>query len=205
MNQNVSALSMNLAESSGWVVGAFYPLSEEGPTLTHNVSVLSGWVAQASGWVNSLYGIQDGASAVKTALSNLASRIRNVPAPSFPSGGQGGRQVGVRPVAYARGGIATSPHLGLVAEAGVPEAMIPWDGSSRSKALWQQTGEALGMFDNSPSQSSGEAAVASSGGLSLSFGDINIGGSNNMSAEEILNLITPALYEKIKAAIAKRR
>ena len=199
MNQNVSALTMNLAESSSWVVGAFSPLSESGPTLINNVSILSSWVAQASGWVNSLYGIQEGASAVKSALSNLASRIRSVQTPSLQVGGISGP----KPVAYARGGIATSPHLGLVAEAGVPEAMIPWDGSSRSKALWQQTGEALGMFSGGSSGDSGVAAIAS-GGPTINVGDINIPQGNNWTAEEILNMITPALYEKIKAAIAKR-
>lgn len=128
---------------------------------------------------------------------------------SITSGFQVGRNKannkgGGNVTAYARGGIARRPHLGLVAEAGVPEAMIPWDGSSRSKALWQQTGEALGMFEGGPSQSSGDAKVASSAGVSLNIGDIHVGGGNNMSAEEILSLITPALYEKIKAAIAKR-
>lgn len=117
------------------------------------------------------------------------------------------------PTPYAKGGIATKPHLGLVAEAGVPEAMIPWDGSSRSKALWQQTGEALGMFDDNTSNRSTSKSVAksasnsfSSGGNSLTFniGDITVGQGNNMSAEEILNTIIPVLYEKIVAALAKR-
>lgn len=115
------------------------------------------------------------------------------------------------PTPYARGGIATSPHIGLVGEAGVPEAMIPWDGSSRSKALWQQTGEALGMLGGgSASGGGGDAAVATSGmtggsgGAIFNFGDITIPASNNWSAEEILNMITPALYEKIVATLAKR-
>lgn len=113
---------------------------------------------------------------------------------------------------YAKGGIARSPHIGLVGEAGVPEAMIPWDGSDRSKALWQQTGEALGMFGNAPTPSSGQSTQASNalsnnssnGGLTLNMGDITIGQASNMSAEEILDVIMPALYEKIQAALAKR-
>lgn len=208
MNQNVSALSTNLAESSVHVVGSFYPLSESGPVLNQNVSALSINLANASGWVNSLYGIQEGAEAVKSALSNLSSRIRRVPTPTMPTMPSMPLSLGsVTP--YARGGIATSPHLGLVAEAGKPEAMIPWDGSNRSKALWQQTGEALGMFDGGSSSSGsidgagGVAAIAAAGDT-FQFGDISISSGADMSAEEIFNKIAPVLYEKIKAALAKR-
>ena len=113
---------------------------------------------------------------------------------------------------YARGGIARSPHIGLVGEAGVPEAMIPWDGSSRSKALWQQTGEALGMFDNaSAASSSGNSGVAvssrtsgNSGDLVLNVGDITIGQMNDWTAEGILEMVIPVLYELIVASLAKR-
>lgn len=109
---------------------------------------------------------------------------------------------------YAKGGIARSPHIGLVGEAGVPEAMIPWDGSDRSKALWQQTGEALGMFGDTSAPSNGQSIQASnasnSGSLTLNIGDITIGQASDMSAEGILNLIMPALYEHIQAALAKK-
>lgn len=71
-------------------------------------------------------------------------------------GGRGARQTAVTAVRenaptltpYADGGIATSPRIGLVAEAGVPEAMIPWNGSRRSVELWQATGQALGVGGN---------------------------------------------------------
>lgn len=110
---------------------------------------------------------------------------------------------------YAKGGIATTPHIGLVGEAGVPEAMIPWDGSNRSKMLWQQTGEALGMFNNrTPSQSSQvtiqPSGTSNNGGLTLNIGDITVGHASNMSAEEILNKIMPALYQHVQAALAKK-
>lgn len=124
--------------------------------------------------------------------------------------GAGGGGGGV--TAWARGGVATKPHLGLVAEAGVPEAMIPWDGSNRSKAIWQQTGEALGMFDGGSTSggsgginaSSSVAAVAEAGSTMINIGDINVPGGTSLTAEEILNMIAPALYEKIVAALAKR-
>lgn len=49
---------------------------------------------------------------------------------------------------HAEGGILTDPHLGLVAEDG-PEAIIPLDGSSRAKSIWEQAGEALGLLSDS--------------------------------------------------------
>lgn len=45
---------------------------------------------------------------------------------------------------HGTGGIFSQPHLGIVAEAGVDEAIIPLDGSPRSKSLWQTAGERIG-------------------------------------------------------------
>lgn len=46
--------------------------------------------------------------------------------------------------AHAQGGIMTSPHLGLVAEDGA-EAIIPLTKHDRGIALWEKTGELLGV------------------------------------------------------------
>lgn len=48
---------------------------------------------------------------------------------------------------YAEGGIITSPELAWVGEGGDTESVIPWNNSSRSKDLWMQTGQALGMLN----------------------------------------------------------
>lgn len=49
---------------------------------------------------------------------------------------------------HATGGIFSTPHLGLVAEAG-PEAIIPLSGANRERGveLWHQAGDRLGMFE----------------------------------------------------------
>ena len=44
---------------------------------------------------------------------------------------------------HAAGGIFQTPHMGMVAEAG-PEAIIPLNGSRRSRDLWEKAGEAIG-------------------------------------------------------------
>jgi TP901 family phage tail tape measure protein len=51
--------------------------------------------------------------------------------------------------AYAEGGILSRPHIGLVAEDG-PEAIIPLDGSTRAKSIWQEAGELLGITSSEP-------------------------------------------------------
>jgi TP901 family phage tail tape measure protein len=47
-------------------------------------------------------------------------------------------------VPHASGGIFSTPHIGLVAEAGTPEAVIPLNNSARSQSLWEQAGEIMG-------------------------------------------------------------
>lgn len=54
--------------------------------------------------------------------------------------------------AYASGTIATSPHVGLIAEAG-DEAIIPLDGSPRSTALWAEAGSRMGIGGGSSGSS----------------------------------------------------
>ena len=67
--------------------------------------------------------------------------------------------------AYAEGGILSRPHIGLVAEDG-PEAIIPLDGSTRAKSIWQEAGELLGITSPEPVRELSAAAgtITESGG-----------------------------------------
>lgn len=56
----------------------------------------------------------------------------------------GGSAIG-KAVPHKSGGIFDRPHLGLIAEAGYPEAAIPIDHSQNAIDLWMKTGELLGM------------------------------------------------------------
>lgn len=49
---------------------------------------------------------------------------------------------------FADGGVVSAPTLAWIGEGGDTETVIPWNNSSRSKSLWLQTGEALGMLNN---------------------------------------------------------
>ncbi|ARK23311.1 hypothetical protein SporoP37_00470 [Sporosarcina sp. P37] len=95
-NQNTMALGMVLGVASVIVAGAFMPLAGSGPMLHGNTMRLASILGQASGWVSTLNGIQSGAAAVKSALSNLAARIASVPTPTVSAPGGG-------PKAYAKG------------------------------------------------------------------------------------------------------
>jgi hypothetical protein len=63
----------------------------------------------------------------------------------------------VKPKPHAKGGIFDTPHYGVFAEAG-PEAFIPIDGSANAKSIWQETGEALGVYGSKSSSEGGNAA-----------------------------------------------
>lgn len=48
---------------------------------------------------------------------------------------------------FAEGGIVGNPTLAWIGEGGDTESVIPWNNSARSKDLWLQTGQALGMLN----------------------------------------------------------
>lgn len=153
---------------------------------------------RASAEMSNAAGVSGYFSALRISLSNLITRINNITIPSSLNFSGSAQGIGV--TAYARGGIATRPHLGLVAEAGVPESMIPHDGSQRSKNLWVQTGQALGMFKEAK-QETATGAVGGSG-TTVNLGDINI--TNGSDVDSVMAQLVPALYKKLEKALGKR-
>lgn len=71
---------------------------------------------------------------------------------------------GYTPVPEAEGDILTKPTLVWIAEAGYDEAAIPINGSARSKALWEETGERLGMFKKDGGRKSAKSVLERLGG-----------------------------------------
>lgn len=140
---NLSLLAMYIGKASGWVA-SIYGIQTSAGMAKGNMSLLASYIGKASGWVASIHGIQSAADAVKSALNRLASRIDSVPAPRVPSSGSG------RIEKHARGGIFRKTHIGMVAEAGKPEAIIPIrPGDPRSLSLYEQTGRMLGLDEKS--------------------------------------------------------
>lgn len=86
-----------------------------------------------------------------SAISSFASSIFNKVSSVFGGGGDSpsnGDSENVDPEgAYAKGGILTKPHIGLVAEAG-PEAVIPLSGAYKNNgiSLWEKAGYLLGTL-----------------------------------------------------------
>ncbi|MBP2655412.1 MAG: hypothetical protein H6Q73_2981 [Firmicutes bacterium] len=83
---------------------------------------------------NLLSWIADKWNTMKDALSAGGTRTYNMGAyymPGFPG--------------HAAGGIFNREHIARFAEGNMPEAAIALDGSARSKAIWQQAGQMMGM------------------------------------------------------------
>ncbi|OLN21399.1 phage tail tape measure protein [Domibacillus antri] len=179
LNSSMSILATITAQASGWMVGAIFPLTAAGNMVRGNLSILASIAGQASGWVASINGIQSGAAAVKSALNSLAARIASVPTPSV-SASVGG----AKPKKYARGGIARSPHVGMVAEAGYDEANIPIrKRDPRALSLWKETGRLIGA--GSLFEKGGKISAASSGGDSFTYAPV-ISGVSEREVEPIL-------------------
>lgn len=81
------------------------------------------------------------------ALITVDYSIANPTATIGISGGATGYAPLSSYIMHAEGGIFDTPHYGVFAEEG-PEAFIPIDGSDNAKAIWQETGERLGVLGN---------------------------------------------------------
>lgn len=124
---------------------------------------------------------------------------------AFQEGKEAGQQAASGARAYARGGFITTPHLGLVGEAG-PEAIIPLSSGMRSRGfeLWQQVGEMLGVHPYAQGGiigvpqmtiSAPSMPVMGSTSQTIHLGGLNLGGIHitlnvdGASKEEILDTI----------------
>ncbi|QDY81931.1 hypothetical protein FQU75_00155 [Paenibacillus polymyxa] len=77
-----------------------------------------------------------GPMATPNNFPNVVKNINGFPLQAIPP---------LKPQKFAKGGIVTSPTLGLVGEAGDDEAIIPLNNSKRSRDLYAAAGSALGM------------------------------------------------------------
>jgi TP901 family phage tail tape measure protein len=110
-------------------------------------------------------------------------RIKVIFEVSDQTGGLGKFYPTSRPTEHANGGILSSPHLGLVAEAG-PEAIIPLSAGKRGRArsIWEEAGERIGASKTSDSVSSLPPVVIEN----ISF---TVDAETNATADEIMDVI----------------
>ncbi|PZM62244.1 phage tail tape measure protein [Paenibacillus dendritiformis] len=92
-------------------------------------SAVEGWASNA--WEN-----------IKGKWSSFWGKVSG----AFSEGKEAGQQAASGAKAYARGGFVTTPHIGLVGEAG-PEAIIPLSAGKRDRGLdlWERAGRMLGV------------------------------------------------------------
>lgn len=84
-------------------------------------------------------GIASMGSAVITAIGGLIPE---------PIKGAASKLLGALP-GFATGGVVSAPTLAWVGEGGDTESIIPWNNSQRSKDLWIQAGQQIGMLNDS--------------------------------------------------------
>lgn len=138
-----------------------------------------------------------------TANYSLANPVSTV---TFGGGATG--SAAITAALHADGGYFDEPHLGIVAEAGVGEYIIPMDGSDRSIDMWQDAGRMLGidtslgspMAPISTSQDAPSVDVSGSGGEKTI--NLNINGSGKIQAsgaskEEVLQIIMDNIKDVI--------
>lgn len=128
-----------------------------------------------------------------TANYSLANPTKTI---TFSGGATGSATVTAS--LHALGGYFDQEHLGIVAEDG-PEYIIPMDGSDRSREMWAEAGDMLGVMDQpieTMPQGSGNGARGSTEASQQSKDiNLNINGSgsmrvtSNMSKEDILNVM----------------
>jgi len=130
----ITAFNTNLQGKATEIIARMGAWSEQAWTIT---GIATAFSANLQNMANEV--ISRGLS-FAGALSDAANRAGSFVMPSFGAS----RATPVEP--HAAGGIFSSPHLGVVAEAG-PEAIIPLSSKMRDRGieLWKQAGRFLGI------------------------------------------------------------
>ena len=138
----------------------------------------AGFVAAAEQWAGDAYNaVLDWVNQIPSAVSNAISGAWESIKGAFSGGVNVGVSVAGGAEPHANGGVFTRPHLGLVAEAGYPEVIIPINGSQNAMNLWQTAGQMLGVNSTLAPVVSGPTApsIASPvGGRGYGGGEVNV-------------------------------
>ena len=135
------------------------------------------FVAAAEQWASDAYNaVLEWVNQIPSAVSNAISGAWESIKGAFSGGFNVGVNVAGGAEPHANGGVFTRPHLGLVAEAGYPEVIIPINGSQNAMNLWQTAGQMLGVNSTLAPVVSGPTApsIASPMGVGFGGGDVNV-------------------------------
>lgn len=137
----------------------------------------AGFVTAAEQWASDAYNaVLDWVNQIPSAVSNAISGAWESIKGAFSGGVNVGVSVAGGAEPHANGGVFTRPHLGLVAEAGYPEVIIPINGSQNAMNLWQTAGQMLGVNSTLAPVVSGPTApsIASPVGSGYGGGEVNV-------------------------------
>lgn len=141
---------------------------------------------------------------------------------AFQEGKEAGQQAAAGAKAYARGGFVTTPHIGLVGEAG-PEAIIPLSAGKRDRGLdlWERAGRMLGVrpfafggivgaisAPEAPMFAPIAPMAPAGGGLTINVGgiqfSINVEGGDGQSVIDAIREHGDEIADEIAGKIADR-
>ena len=151
---------------------------------------------------------EDFSASAKVAVTLHADYSLANPTKTITFGGGATGSATITAELHADGGYFDEPHLGIVAEAGVGEYIIPMDGSDRSIGMWQDAGRMLGIDTGagSPmtpvSMTQEVPSVNTSGSGGEKTVNLNINGSGKIQAsgaskEEVLQIIMDNIKDVI--------
>lgn len=172
-----------LANPATWVAAGIATLVAGTYALIANWDKISAWMDEKKEGIKNWFGLGEN----KPLKENAAAY--GVRAASL--GSENGMPYGATRK-FANGGIVTSPTMGLVGEAGYPEAIIPLNGSQRAHSLWETTGRILGNSDYKNSNSSNSSLT-----YNPSF-HISITASNPSEVKGLLNGYEEESYNNFK-------
>lgn len=145
--QEKAALQEKLQKTEDDLARAMQTVEEQSVSTQQSLEAMSFTLEKTSSQAavisdnfNSLYYIIDKFNGI-----NIQDRVVNPRQGEPPESGKSSlKEKDQNFTKHASGGIITSPHLGLVGEAG-PEAIIPLKDTANSLQLWRRTGELLGV------------------------------------------------------------
>lgn len=124
---------------------------------------------------------------IKALVPKMTKQIGSLPAANKDVFVRQWVQQGGKPMAV--GGILTRPTMVLGAEAGVPEAWIPWNDSARSRALLARTATAMGYRLTPAARYSGGGASTAALAREVTKNiEINLYGAKQSSAEQAADI-----------------
>lgn len=141
---------------------------------------------------------------IATAISGTLSAITGAKAAAgdFVAGGGSGKNTPTTGAtgSYQLGGLVSSPTIGALAERGVPEMVIPMEGTGRSRGLLSSAASAIGMGSASRGGGTANISLSMSAPITINGAAAGQEGAIGREVERALQDPIRSLLEQLKKA-----